>query len=1213
LEERVTAAGPFSIGDVVDGRYQIQTVVGRGGHGVVYAATQLATGQTVALKALHGHLTYAVSRARFAQELKLVAQLRHPRIVQLLDAGQVEDRPYTVFEFVEGQTLADYIRTQGGLAAVEAKRLMVQLLEALHAAHEQGVIHRDLKPQNIMVSVSGGRLQARLLDFGIATLTGNAADDTPSLTLTGEVLGTPAYMAPEQLRGDMVGPKTDLFAMGLVLIECLTSVRAVQGTSMADILFQQLSDAAVPIPQGLEAAPLGAILARATAKEPSQRYATALEMLEAIEGCDVTGVPRLQVLQAQRPALVPTLDTTLDNRLQSPSLSPSVSPSTRERRRLTVAFLGLANAEELGSLDPEDFDDLLATYHRSCAQHIEEMGGTLVRYAGDSLLACFGFPHAREDDARRAVTAARRIVDGVATWSTPFPLRIKVAIHTGDLVASADDSGVSMVGPTLRTVARMHALAPPSAVVVSEDTRELVEGWFTCSRVDAADAVGISGELYQVHAKTSARDRLDVARTTTPLVGRRHELALLDARWQQACDGRGQALVISGEAGIGKSRVIREFRLAMEGEATWLTCRGSQQASQTSFHPIRELLTGVPGSELLHDDAPRLDMSPQRRRQEMMDAAIAAVATLSDDGPLVCFVEDAQWADPSTIELLGLLVDACRAFPCLVLVTARQTVPLQGPNVTQLPLPPLNRVEVATVVRAVAGDGVPESMVDAVVDKAGGVPLFAEEIAKAVMAGDDDRVPTTLNESLMARLDGVGPAKAIAQLGAVFGLSFRYQDLAHVAGIPEAELTDSLATLVAANLLLQRGRPPSSTYIYRQALLRDAAYATVLRRTRKAWHAAVAEVLVAQAPNTPPEAIARHYTAAEQPELAIRFWQQAGERALTASALVESVELLHAGLAVIETMTQSRDRQQLEFRLRCTLGVPLMLTKGYGAPQVEQTYARARELCEAVGDEPQLFGALWGLWQYYHVRGDYLEAEELGKRLFQLAQTTGNTGILLGAHQALGATRFLRGNLDRALEHFELALQVYDVSLHAPLAFVFGQDGAVFSLSHLGWLHWHRGDPVQAESCVTRALALCAQLQQPSSFGFAEHFAAVLQLHLGHHDQARQHALRVQSLAFEQGMPHWHALASVVLGWVKTRQGQALEAIPMIEAGLTGLDQAGSRVANTYWQGALAEAKAAAGQPAQAKHVLEGAFEFIEQSDERFYEAALKQQLAPLS
>lgn len=1310
---------------VIDARYRIVRPLGSGATGVVYEAEQMATGQRVALKLIvpmHPEQEdMEMTTARFRREVQLVGKLSHPHIVRLLDVGQESTRQlYMVLELVQGHTLRSYLDDHPDLGAETWKRLMLQVLEALSCAHDLGVVHRDLKPHNIMVTTTGARPNAKVLDFGIAALLQDARDPGYwTLTTTGNVVGTPSYMSPDQLRGQL-SHSIDLYAWGLIFIECLTGRRAVRGDTAAHVIFLQLSETPIAMPPALERHPLGAILARAAAKDPAERYASARELLGAVEACDVSDLPPLRESKGEeavsgsatradsplahgfmdsaesavQPSGVrcPHCDAFLPARFKFcgacgkaivdalDTQSQRVAKQDGERRQLTVVWCGLANAKALhASLGPDELHDLLSQYQARCREVVVAHGGKLVVYPGDGLLAYFGHPVAREDDARRAVAAGLGILEAVADMGaplsrgTPLPeLIAQVAVHTGRVVASASADQLSLVGPVVTIAESLERCAAPGQLLASEATLELVRGFFVEGERTTLPLEAVRGGLTAapITASTGARDRLDAVaeQDLSPLVGRRQELDLLSSRWRAVASGSGQVALLTGDPGIGKSRVARALRDALGSEVRWLDARCTPESASTALSAIVELLRELLGQDLFETahgdsdaafsalgelcqrlrlgpyawpligrllgiarpDGPPPPLSPPRMRRELMESLAQLVLALAEEQPTVLEIEDLHWADPSTLDLISALVDEVRGSTLLLLCTARPEFqpPWQASHVTQLHLGPLTSAEIAELVHNVLGSAAPSmtsaphgadarELAEDIASRTDGVPLYVEELSRAMKdaarssrdpdaapASTTQPIPTTLHASLMAGLDRVADAKRVAQVASVIGRHFDHELIAAL--VDEDELDRALPRLVAEGLLFRRGRPPHARYTFKHALLRDAAYQSLLKRTLRELHGRVADVL-GKRPETPPELTAHHLSEAGDLPRAVRQWQQAAQHALESAAFAEVVHHAQRGLELCERLPDSHEKLGAELGLRATLGVPMMLMRGFAAPEVKAVYARAYELSLKLGGgAPQMFPALWGLWMYYHVSGDYPRAQNMAEMLLSLGETVGDSGMLVGAHQAIGATRFLRGDFAMGRHHFESCLTLYDERAHRHLAFLFGQDAAVFAETHLSWIHCLEGDGKRARSRIDDAILRCQRLGQPSSLGFALHFQAVIHLLLDEPDAAMAVADELIALSAEQGMAHWAALAQIDKGWAHDLLGRPADGAEEIRAGVGMLQGIGSNVCLTMWLTALGNALLRAGDREGARAQIDAAVRFVAVSDEHFYDAALR-------
>jgi class 3 adenylate cyclase len=697
----------------------------------------------------------------------------------------------------------------------------------------------------------------------------------------------------------------------------------------------------------------------------------------------------------------------------SAHVTPSVPEA--ERRQLTVLFCDLADSTRRARrLDPEDLREVIRAYQATCVAVIERFAGHVAQYLGDGLLVYFGYPQAHEDDAQRAVRTGLGIVEAMAALPTRLRrdqrvrLAVRIGIHTGLVVVGEMGSGGRQehlaLGDTPNLAARLQGLAAPDTVVISDATFRLVQGYFTCQDHGTHTLKGIDTPVHisQVLGESAAQSRLDVAGATglTPLVGREADVTLLRERWAQSQDGHGQVVVLSGEAGIGKSRLVHALtERVVDAHTVRLTLRCSPYHTNSALYPVIEHLQRVlhwhhdasPEAKLatleqalqgvrlsleevvplvaallslpVPEQYPPLTLSPQRQKQQMQEALVAWLLAGTASQPVVAVWEDLHWADPSTLELLGLLLDQVPTARLLLVLTCRPEFrpPWASRSyVTPLPLARLTRLQVEEMVlRMTGGKPLPAEVVQQIVAKTDGIPLFVEELVKTILeAGLVQEaeglylltgplpplaIPATLQDALMARLDRLASVKGVAQLGAVLGREFAYEVLQAVAPLDEKTLQHGLAQLVDAELLYQRGIPPQATYVFKHALIRDTAYESLLRSTRQQSHQRIAQVLEAQFPETAetqPELLAHHYTEAGLMAQAVGYWQRAGQHALQRSANLEAVHHLTTGRALLATLPETPARAQQELDLQLALGAALMATKGPAAPEVEQTYAR---------------------------------------------------------------------------------------------------------------------------------------------------------------------------------------------------------------------------------------------------------------------------------
>jgi class 3 adenylate cyclase/predicted ATPase len=947
--------------------------------------------------------------------------------------------------------------------------------------------------------------------------------------------------------------------------------------------------------------------------------------------------------------------------------TPDSGLTSAERRQLTVMFCDLVGSTALSErLDPEEWRAVVQGYQAMSAEVIRHFDGHIAQYLGDGLLVYFGYPIAHEDDAQRAARTGLGILAALHDLNARRQpaVQVRIGIHTGLVVVGEIGDGGKReqlaLGDTPNIAARLQGLAAPDTVVISAATYRLIEGLLDCRDFGVHTLKGVSTptQVYQVVGESGVRSRLDAAATKglTPLVGREEEVGLLLRRWEQSRDGAGQVVMLNGEAGIGKSRLVQILKEHVaEGTYARVECYCSPYYQNSAFYPLidhlqrllqfnredsseeklRKLERGasmsLPPETIalfasllsipLSAHYPPLTLTPQRQKQKTLEALLAWLLQEAERQPVLVVVEDLHWVDPSTLEFLSLLIDQVPTTRLLLLLTFR---PDFSPpwamlsQMTQLTLSRLARRQVEVMVEKVTGGKtLPAEVVQQLVTKTDGVPLFVEELTKMVLesvgahggAPVSLAIPTTLHDSLMARLDRLPTAKEVAQLGATLGREFSYELIQAVSPVEEKTLQSALAKLVEAELLYQRGLAPQARYVFKHALIQDAAYQSLLKSTRQQYHQQIAQVLEEQfleIKETQPELLAHHYTEAGLIAQAIPFWQKAGQGAAERSAHVEAISHLTKGLELLSTFPDTPERVQQELTLQIALGPALMATKGYAAPEVEKAYLRARELCQQVGEPPQLLPVLVALWVVYIQRGNLARAYELGEQCLTLAQRVPDPALLLQAHIVLGITLFWLGEFTPARVHLEQGVVFYDPQKHHPLAFLYyGLDPGVFCLSWLALTLWNLGYVDQALKRSHEETTLAQGLSHPFSSAFASDWAAWLHQLCRERQAVQGQAEAAISLSIEQGFPFYLAWGTIIQGWALAEQGQGAQGIARMRQGLAGMQATGAVLWRPYHLALLAETCGKTGQTQEGLTVLAEALDIVQRTGTRLVEAEL--------
>jgi class 3 adenylate cyclase/predicted ATPase len=970
-----------------------------------------------------------------------------------------------------------------------------------------------------------------------------------------------------------------------------------------------------------------------------------------------------------------------DQSTQGASRPPAPPSPDAERRQLTVMFCDLVDSTKLSSqLDPEEYRDVVRAYQRVCTEVIQRYDGHIAQLLGDGLLIYFGYPQAHEDDPHRAVRTGLGILAALGDLNQGLQqakgiqLGVRLGIHTG-LVVVGEMGGQGRqeqlaLGEVPNIASRIEGLAESNTVAISEATYRLAQGYFDCEALGEQTLRGVSEPVavYRVLQDSGARGRLDVAvtRGLTPLVGRESEVALLLERWEQAKAGQGQVILLTGDAGIGKSRLVQMLKehIAQEPHTRW-ECRSSEYYQNTALFPLTDLFQRILRFEtqetpdaklekfehalsqyrlpleesvplfapllslsLPENHYPPLNFSPQRQRQKTLETITAILLELAEHQPVLFILEDLHWTDPTTLELLNLLIDQTPTASVLVLLTCRphfQPAWHHRSYITEMTLNHLAHAQVEQIVnRMTDGKTLPTEVLQQIIAKTDGVPLFVEEMTKAILESGYLRevdahyevtgafstfaIPATLQDSLMARLDRLVTAKAVAQYAAVIGRQFPYTLLQVVSQLDEVMLQHELGRLVEAEIVYQRGLPPQAIYTFKHALIQDAAYASLLKSTRQHYHQRIASVLEAQFPETvdhQPELLAHHYTEAGLTEKAVHYWYHAGQSAVQRSAHMEAIAHLRQGLELLQTLPETQQRLQHEVDLLITLGAALRATQSSAAPEVQQTYTRAQQLCQHLEDPHQIFPVLRGLWNYYYTRAEYQTARALGEQLLTLAQQSQDSAMLLAAHRALGATWLMLGAGATAHTHFAQGLALYDPQQHRVYAFLYGEDAGVVCAGHDAWTLWYLGYPDQGLARNDEAVTLAQQSAYPFSLSLALSFAAVVHQFRREVQTAQAYTEASISVATAQGFPFWRARGALLHGWALAHQGQAQEGIEQINQGLTAYRATGGEVGRPWFLMLFAEAHGTIGQPEAGLTALTEALTLVDTTGERWYESEL--------
>jgi class 3 adenylate cyclase/tetratricopeptide (TPR) repeat protein len=926
---------------------------------------------------------------------------------------------------------------------------------------------------------------------------------------------------------------------------------------------------------------------------------------------------------------------------------------TGERRYVTVLFCDLVGSTSISAqLDAEEWRDLVGAYLDAASKAVAEMGGHVAKKLGDGLMSLFGYPVAHENETERAARAALAIQRALAELNrknagTGKPeLTARIGLDTGLAVL---DSGGEVYGDVANIAARVQALAEPGAVLITAGAQRQIAGLFVAEERGIHELKGVPQPVTLFRLiRPSGGGRRGGQRHLTPQIGRDEEVALLLRRWEWVRQGNGQLVLIVGEPGLGKSRLIEEFRARLrEVPHTWVEWRCSPLLQNTPLHPVTEwgrLRFGsgeVPAERQLADLentlalikldpaenvpllAPLLDISlPQERastlppaelRRRQLAALTAFVMAGARTQPVVFALEDVHWADPTTLELSRGIAERGALAPLLMLVTARPEFrppwALRTHHST-ICLAPLERQQVQRMVEELTGRrALPREVIESLTERTGGVPLFVEEVTRLLLEHGDQggtrAIPPTLQQSLMARLDRLGTARQVAQIGAVVGRDFSYPLLRAVAQMDDAPLQVALEQLAEADILLVQGFPPGSEYRFRHALIQDAAYENLLKSRRQLLHRCVGEALrdnFAATAAAEPELLAHHFTKAGLTEAAVEWWGKAGQQSLERSALVEAVRQLQKGLALVANEPEGAARMQHQLNLQIALGKAMIATKGYGAPETVDAFGRARRLCEQLDRPPQLVSVLYGQWVHVLAAGELALARSRAEELLMLGMERADPVWTVIGCRVRGVTCCWLGEWITARNYLERGLSLYDHAHRSSYAELTVDDTHVVLLTYLAWTLLCLGYPDRARATREAAVAEARLLSRAFTLAHALSFATLAEAIVDGPSGALLHADELTSLTESQSIGDYSAHAMAFQGWCLSMLGQSEKGLTLLLRGLAAHRAQGPMRLPTFLT-LLADAYREVQQPQNGLRQLEEAISVIDKTQARYYEA----------
>jgi len=954
-----------------------------------------------------------------------------------------------------------------------------------------------------------------------------------------------------------------------------------------------------------------------------------------------------------------------------------------ELRQITVMFCDLVGSTPLSEkLDPEDLRALIDAYREACGTAIRRYGGEVASYAGDGVMAFFGWPRAHEDDAVRAVHAALDTLSAVTNISGPITLASRVGVCSGlvvvrDVGASGAAASMEAVGETPNIAARLQTLAAPNAVLISASTKHLISEAFDLQDLGFQEIKGLTKpvQVYRVLAAKSIASRFETAHeeSLSPLIGRAIELSLFLDRWQKAKEAEGQVILLSGIPGVGKSRLIHELKSSIQHEPHFLlNYQCSSYHNQSAFYPIIEQIkqatqitdrdsnsekliklnayfTGAidDSAELVllvaallsiptENDRELSPLSPQQIKNKTITKLVDMLLASSARRPMLCVFEDVHWLDPSTLEFLELAVSRIAQSRIMLVISCRpefRPAWFTRADVTTHSLTRLSRSEVTALIRdLLRGEAMPQKVVDEIIDKADGVPLFIEELTSSIQRapvrappedGDFKRtipstafkVPETLHDALMERLDRVAPGHKVAQIAAVIGREFSYDVLSFATGIGGNDLDTALFVLEEADVIHRVDISPAARFAFKHVLLRDAIYNSLLKGKRQEIHANLAAILenhFRELVERQPEILAYHCGEAGDHERAVKYWRAAGLRAFAHSANVEAIAHFRMALEVLGALPETPGRNEEESEIQLALGIPLIAVRGYAAAETRDAFARARAICRKLNNAANYFQALFGLWGHSWMGGKHDEALSMANEFLSLSRASADPVPSMVAHRVMGSTLLTVGEFQPAREHFEQTIAFSKIGGKQPLYGLYMVEPRAASILLLSWDLWFLGYPDQSLARVLEALGLAKSLSQPYTMAFAHYMTSVVHLLRGDPDRALANAEESLAMSREQRFSLYVVLSMISRGRALGELGRPEEAKTEIKRGIDEARRSGIGFMLPMMESWLADTHAQSGDNEVALSIVEQTLSNLDDVTGRAWEAELFRQRAQI-
>lgn len=1157
--------------------YNILEKIGEGGYGKVFKAEQISTGQIVAIKMLKFKNTLdEQSRkqqiARFERETQLCVQISHPNIVKLLDKGYTGDHePYAVFEFISGETLKDLINRYNGLSAEETGALMEQVLEALICAHSEGIIHRDLKPHNIMVTKLGTKSYVKILDFGMGTFTYDfKSEDYKDLTLTHDVIGTPAYTAPEQLRGEPPTVKSDLYAWGLIFLECLTGKPVMQGTSVAEIFQKQLDLTDVPLPPSILDHPLAKVLSHVLHKDPRRRIHNAIMISEALG--DVNLSTLVGRIQPQNTPVQPADNLTEINQFAWLS-------THSEKRQLTVLCAKLSlSISENATLDIETLEAIQKDQLHLCKDTGMRFGAHISGTMADTMIMYFGYPQVSDNDARRAGRTALELISQLQKRSAllyaqhRISIDIRVAMNSGTVLIKHKSDPEGLV-----TNAAFNLLytTQPGHILVGETTKKLLDPYLEFEPFITQGFSGgnnsLTAFLLTGERPAEALSNLSLRSADQRMIGREQEQEHVFDVWKTVAPKNGKTILIKGQAGIGKSKLIYETKKGLVHDGFVVReCRCLPEYQNNALYPIFEMLKKDVG---IHDDLtdsiPQLEnalkkvkcdpaiaipilcswfaiplgdtyqnseISPLEQKEVLFNILEEWILSIDTQKKFMLIVEDLHWIDPTSLDFLSILISKISKQNYLLLLTARPEFEhdWKEEQATEIGLKILTKAYAESLIKdLIHQKEIDEKALDYIVERSDGIPLFIEDLTTMltdqeylILENDTYRlaakfdatsVPVTLKGLLNTRLDRTGFAKETAQVASAIGREFTYDLLVKSSSHDEAMVQGNLNVLQEANLIYRQRRVQNEIYVFRHALIRDAAYDGMVSQLKREVHGRIAKALednFKEVVKENPFELARHQAEAGQYDKASQLGLEAIKRDIKNSANDEALRLY---LVIKEWVVRIQDESQkieTELILNDLILPAQMAISGYGSKEVVCLNKRNELLIDKIQiNENNISNEIlegiahkieWGLFLNYHFHSKRKEAAKVADSILLKLKRKPNRDIEIGVLPLISNALHADGKLDESEKLCNKVFDIYKASTDVEIGINYSMEPKSSAHYLLSSIYLFKGKPEKALNEVKKAIEWGEKITHPVTITLAYLFHALLGYFLNNKELVKQ-------------------------------------------------------------------------------------------------------------